>query len=963
MADLGKIQSRSLRVAGSASGLSDTLCDRAAYIANTSGIPIISRQSGEISSIGRSSPGNVKKKGHRGGLRSQGRVLQSSVPGQEGNRRMETSSGRLSAQCLCAEDKVFHGDHPIGARVHSTERLDGHHGHEGRLLSCPDSPGISSIPQICFQQQSLSIQSPVLRVDYGSSGFHKGSSSSSQNSSLGRNQNNIVLRRLADTSKQFRRSLEGKGVHFDFGKGVGHYDQQRKVTVKAKTDNHVLRNSNQFCNFLGFPSSETNRQLLETTRKVSVLRRAASKILAKSTRSYVLDRKVHSGGKAQDETSPILSSPEMGQEDTIQQDFGDDTTKSVVRTTVVEQQRPSGEGYITGREEPRPVLVIRRISKGLGSNRRRPSVRRHLVKGRSSSPYKQPRVESSVVCSEGSRTFGEEQVSSSTDRQQDSSSLHSQARGYKIMGSILPGEGNLTLDRGKRDNLDASVYQRDRKCSGRFPESERPGSPNRMDSEQASVSPAVETVGPALDRSVCNSTKPQAASLHVPSYRPSGPSGGRYVTPLVQLGCLCLPTIRHGSASDKQSEEFNQLQNDSGSAVVASEGMVSRPDQPPRRQSKEVASQAGSSNTTPRKGRASKPPQSSVSRMETIVRFARTKKLSSKISGAICSARGTSTNALYQQRWATFYNWCKRNKHSSSRPSVNSLCEFFLYLFEEKQMAVDTIRGYRSTLHSVFRHTGLEINKDQDISDVIRSLRLRAPIVDKSCVSWYLDVVLKYLCSSKFEPLESCPLLELTQKTLFLVTIALAKRVSEIQALSRSVGFSREGAVVSFVLNFRAKNDIKFKGLPRNFLIKELSSLVGQEEEALLCPVRALRTYISRTKDKVGPNMSRLFVSPRNPRRPSSKNAISYFIKELVREAHRSLCPELMPILKVKIHELRAVSTSVSFAHNLSLESVMNAAQWRCNSVFASHYLKEVSIEYENCRTLGPLIAACTVIP
>ena len=478
MADLGKIQSRSLRVAGSASGLSDTLCDRAAYIANTSGIPIISRQSGEISSIGRSSPGNVKKKGHRGGLRSQGRVLQSSVPGQEGNRRMETSSGRLSAQCLCAEDKVFHGDHPIGARVHSTERLDGHHGHEGRLLSYPDSPGISSIPQICFQQQSLSIQSPVLRVDYGSSGFHKGSSSSSQNSSLGRNQNNIVLRRLADTSKQFRRSLEGKGVHFDFGKGVGHYDQQRKVTVKAKTDNHVLRNSNQFCNFLGFPSSETNRQVLETTRKVSVLRRAASQILAESTRSYVLDRKVHSGGKAQDETSPILSLPEMGQENTIQQDFGDDTTKSVVRTTVVEQQRPSGEGYITGREEPRPVLVIRRISKGLGSNRRRPSVRRHLVKGRSSSPYKQPRVESSVVCSEGSRTFGEEQVCSSTDRQQDSSSLHSQARGYKIVGSILPGEGNLTLDRGKKYNLDASVYQRDRKCSGRFPESERPGSPN-----------------------------------------------------------------------------------------------------------------------------------------------------------------------------------------------------------------------------------------------------------------------------------------------------------------------------------------------------------------------------------------------------------------------------------------------------------------------------------------------------
>ena len=876
---------------------------------------------------------------------------------------METSSGRLSAQCLCVEDKVFHADHPIGTLVHSTERLDGLHGHERRLLSHPDSPRIPSISQVCFQQQSLPVQSLVFRVDDGSSGIYKGSSSSGQDSAFSRNKNYFVPRRLANTSKQSGRSLEGKGIHYDSGEGIGHFNQQGEVTVEAKTDNYVLRNANKLCHFLGFSNSETNRQILESNRRIYVLRTAASKILAKSFRPYVLNGEVHSGGKAPNETSTILPEASMEQENTVEQGSSASTSESVVRNTVVEQQRPPGKRNISGREEPRPVLTIRRIPKGLGSNLRGPSVLRKLVAGRSGSPHKQPRIKSSVECAESSRKASYEQVSSRSYRQQDSSVLYSQTRGYKIMGSILPCEGNFTLDRREEDNSDSAVYQRFRQRSSRFPESEGPDYLNRVDSEPTSLSTAVETMGPTLDRFVCNSTKPQASSVYVSPYRPSGHGSGRYVTPLVQLGRLCLPTIRHGSTSDKQSEEFNQLQNDSGSAVVASEGMVSRPDQPPRRQSKEVASQAGSSNTTPRKGRASKPPQSSVSRMETIVRFARTKKLSSKISGAICSARGTSTYSFYQQRWATFYNWCKRNKHSSSRPSVNSLCEFFLYLFEEKQMAVDTIRGYRSTLHSVFRHTGLEINKDQDISDVIRSLRLRAPIVDKSCVSWYLDVVLKYLCSSKFEPLESCPLLELTQKTLFLVTIALAKRVSEIQALSRSVGFSREGAVVSFVLNFRAKNDIKFKGLPRNFLIKELSSLVGQEEEALLCPVRALRIYISRTKDKVGPNMSRLFVSPRNPRRPSSKNAISFFIKELVREAHRSLCPELMPIFKVKIHELRAVSTSVSFAHNLSLESVMNAAQWRCNSVFASHYLKEVSIEYENCRTLGPLIVAGTVIP
>ena len=108
--------------------------------------------------------------------------------------------------------------------------------------------------------------------------------------------------------------------------------------------------------------------------------------------------------------------------------------------------------------------------------------------------------------------------------------------------------------------------------------------------------------------------------------------------------------------------------------------------------------------------------------------------------------------------------------------------------------------------------------------------------------------------------------------------------------------------------------------------------------------------------------MRNLFVSPRYPTRLSSKNGLTNLIKIVIREAHKSLCPELLPILKVKTHELRAVSTSVAFSVNLSLDSVMQAAQWRCKSVFALYYLKDVSFQYENCCTLGPLVIAGLVI-
>ena len=65
-------------------------------------------------------------------------------------------------------------------------------------------------------------------------------------------------------------------------------------------------------------------------------------------------------------------------------------------------------------------------------------------------------------------------------------------------------------------------------------------------------------------------------------------------------------------------------------------------------------------------------------------------------------------------------------------------------------------------------------------------------------------MVLDFLCSNKFEPLR-----DLTRKTLFLLTLALAKRVSEMQALSSNVGFTKEGAIISLMLGFRAKNDNK----------------------------------------------------------------------------------------------------------------------------------------------------------
>ena len=114
-------------------------------------------------------------------------------------------------------------------------------------------------------------------------------------------------------------------------------------------------------------------------------------------------------------------------------------------------------------------------------------------------------------------------------------------------------------------------------------------------------------------------------------------------------------------------------------------------------------------------------------------------------------------------------------------------------------------------------------------------------------------------------------------KTLFLVALATAHRVGELNALSSCVGFNKEGsALLSFCHDFVAKTQLKDKSVLRDFTIPALSSITNDRDELLLCPVRALKLYLKVTRFETRAN--RLFVLPRDFSKPLSKNATVYLI-------------------------------------------------------------------------------------
>ena len=143
--------------------------------------------------------------------------------------------------------------------------------------------------------------------------------------------------------------------------------------------------------------------------------------------------------------------------------------------------------------------------------------------------------------------------------------------------------------------------------------------------------------------------------------------------------------------------------------------------------------------------------------------------------------------------------------HSVSRPTVSEVADFLLYLRRSLSLSYSSIASYRSMLSGVFRFVLPEISTHFVFHDLLRSFRLERPLPSSRVPPWDLLRVLHFLRGPPFEPLASCSLRDLTQKVLFLVSLTTARRVGELQAVSREVSFSGADIFLFYLPEFRAK--------------------------------------------------------------------------------------------------------------------------------------------------------------
>ena len=347
-------------------------------------------------------------------------------------------------------------------------------------------------------------------------------------------------------------------------------------------------------------------------------------------------------------------------------------------------------------------------------------------------------------------------------------------------------------------------------------------------------------------------------------------------------------------------------------------------------------------------------PSAQASCLATLQRYTRAAGFSSAVAEQSSLARRPSSRAVYQARWSVYRDWCHSNGHSVSRPTLAKVADFLYWLRFSRGLSVSSLRGYRSALSAVFCFHLPSLSLDPVIRNLLRSFRLSSAERVMRPPAWDLSKVLTYLVSPAFEPLSQASFRALTMKTLFLLALATAKRVGELQALSSVVTFVAGDACLSYIPQFVAKSESLTRSIPRSFLVKSLADFAaGLDDDLLLCPVRALRLYLPRARS-LSPGRHRLFVSPRRPTRHLSKNALSFFLREVISAAGATR-PQVGPL---RAHDVRSVSTSVAFHRNWSVSSVLESATWASSSVFSSFYLRDIQHEYDGLLSLGPFVAA-----
>ena len=834
-------------------------------------------------------------------------------------------------------------------------------------LSHTNTPTVSEVSSLQCRRQILPVHSLTFRNRYGSTRVHHGSKRGETDGSCRGHQDSSVHRQLVNEGKT-KATVPREYPQVDSScSKLGLDNKFRKIRFNSDPGNRVFGLQIRPQGGSSVSNSEENRSPFT---KDSFHVESYSNI---SKGAHVTDWEHGFNGEDGTIGSSAHEASTMVPQDTVEISsvFGYSSSSvsgSKTASSVVDQSLKPEEGFPTSSEGAQSSSVHGCFTERLGCSRKASHGQWSVESGGVKTSHKHSRAKGSLSSFKIIRKSASKSKSADFHRQLLSSGLSEQAGRYPLSGDVCPDMENHGLDECQGNPDLGKTYSRESQCVGRFSVKKRQGDSDRMGFESSGIQSNLPLLASTNGRFVCNKVESQASNVCVSCPRQSG-LGNRCIERLLGgSGRLCVLSSGSHTTGDSKDDHL-QVQNHHDCPRVARDVLVLGSGGSVHKNPSKASIVGESVDSTVQQQTSQQSGLFEPSCLASGVSLEGSRGFSEEVAKQIKEPQRRSSRRIYESRWSIFGKWCQESQVDVSDPTIPDIANFLNYLFKEKALKPSTIAGYRTAIADGLGLKGEDVSKSLQLNRLLSSFYRDKPVVNRSIPSWDLALVLQALTKKPFEPLGKASLKLLTFKTVFLLTLASGKRRGEIHAWTfSSLSYKEYWSQVTIAPStaFLAKNQLASDGpnaikpvvIPA--LKPHLDSSLTQDRS--LCPVRALKYYLDRTKD-LRKNKNLLFVAIKGGfTKDISRATISSWLKQTILLAFEESDAETQQLCQVKAHDVRSMAASLAFKGGVSLSEILEACFWKSHNTFTNFYLKDLCWHNGQILKLGPIVSAQHVI-
>ena len=680
---------------------------------------------------------------------------------------------------------VQNGDSLFVPFSYTAQRLGSFPGSEGRILSHFDTPSQEEISAFCVGGRGIPIQrAPVWSLS-SPLDFYKSSQGVSDSSPLSRSSPSCLFRRLESPStvkqsvqspadSSYRSCSESRLLH-----------QLPEVRADSVSDFHLSRYRVRHGQFHSKSKAGENRKTLPVHSVSSSVASSFSSPTAQASGVHGVSCEHSSVGQSTQASSTERSLIQISGPDCLQQLSSVGSLVSVSNSTMARCSLvvPVGPDQATG---PDGLSSDGRISSWMGCSHGQPLCVRSLDDGRGKSPHKHFGVRGNLQSSATLSTSVFMQLGHDQRRQYNQSGVHPQPRGYAFGRTLPSGREDLVV--GLSSPLVSVGHlrsgQTEHSCGST--QSCFSTSPYRVDSSCQSTEQTVVSLGHSSSGPFRHKVQQPTSSLCVSSTRSDGASDRCIFHRLDREVSLRLSPNKPDSKSIGKGGA-RKAKDDPRRPLLASQTLVSSSHEPCRGSFSSSVSCARRSHPTSVRDSSLQPRDFELDRFQVISRSLKKKGLSTAAIDTILAARRPSTNNLYSSRWKSWVRFCKDKGFDPIHPSDVNFISFLVHLRSSKRLGAQALAGYKFAIcNTVATARGVSnpsAFRSTLVTKFIEGVKAQSATTASRFPKWDLTLVLKYL-REVAEPINSITFKLLSQKTAFLLSLAMCSRVSTVHAIS-----------------------------------------------------------------------------------------------------------------------------------------------------------------------------------